>query len=219
MEADEKSSGKRRRGRPPTLPELERLGWVLTADRAKALALKSARMQEFDRADERALVELPAELQLIVMLCWGCHHTYLNERALALMSPPPRLDRRLRRIAGKLIPKELDPSKWSAKEHKKVDLLKKFRRAAFGKNVNTDAHLWGELVHINQPAYVGGGAWREIDQWCAEDLGVALSTFRSWHRQLGERGLLMQRERGSPSRRRSGRDLIARWPHGKKASK
>jgi hypothetical protein len=70
-EAGKERSRKRPRGRPYTLPFVERLRWVVHADTANALAFKSARMQSFDRKDESDLAQLPYGLRLIVRSSWA----------------------------------------------------------------------------------------------------------------------------------------------------
>jgi hypothetical protein len=199
----------KRRGRPPTLPWADRIKWVQCAEAARLLALKSARMQEFDRVDARELAKLPAELQLIVVVsCWGRHSRHLDARALRLIAPPPRVDRLIRQYAAKLTPEDPDRSQWSPEASKRFELLRQLRRAAFGKAANVDAHFLMERIHIEQPAYVGGIAG-EIDRWIAQHLKVSYSAIRSWRRQYIGDFMLETHTARSPTRR-SGRDLMTR---------
>jgi hypothetical protein len=202
----------RKRGRPATLPWLERVKWVEHSENARALARKAARMQEFDSRDQRGLARLPTELQLIVVLSYGRQSRYLDARALRLMAPPPRLDRLLRQKAAELIPGEPDRSRWTAEALRRFELVKKLRRAAFGKAANADAHLLMELIHIEQPARVGGGVAGGIDRWIAQHLGISLSAFWSWRRQHAEDLMLEKPSQPTPSRR-SGQRMAHKGTH------
>jgi hypothetical protein len=202
----------RRQGRPFKSPWLERVKWVGIADEAKRFALLLARLQQL-RADEQAALEsLPLGLQVLVSRAWGRHSRYLNVVALKSAQAPP-LDDRLRR----LVPKESDPSKWSAREKKRVALvqeaLRQHWRELFGRHGACVAS--GVAIHVDQPSYVSG-LWRDIDQWVADNLSISLSTFRSWRRRLVEERWLGRRKRQWMARRRSGQQLMIRLAQGPK---
>ena len=202
----------RKRGRPFKLPYLERERWVGLANEARRLSLPLARLQQLSASQQESFAKLPADLQLVVVLfSSGRHSRHLNAAALELLSPPPQLNRLLRKYAGKLIPKG-DRSKWSAADQRGFELLKQLRRATFGKNVDVDAHLVLELIHIDQPAYVGG-APGAIDRWIADHLKVSASTLRAWRRQSPGDPMIAPPAGRTTPRRRSGRDLQTRLAH------
>lgn len=189
---------------------MERVNWVGIGDEAKRISLLLARMHVLPLDERKSLARLPAELQLLVVLgAWGRHGRYLS--AVALKSAMARpLDDELRG----LFPKESNPNRWTAEDKRKfarfVTELRKYRRQ-FGKHGDPRVPL-GIAIYIDQPSYISR-LWRDIDQWIANHLGVSLSAFWSWRRQLVEDGVLMPRGRISPARRRAGQQLQKRLAH------
>jgi hypothetical protein len=187
------------RGRPRKVSIENSFRLFLAANSARELARKMAIERILTRQEEATLGRLPVALQSIVRTAWGRHRRYLSALARRSNAAPVGANEHWR-----LLPKEEDPAKWSADDHRKVFQLQDERERLFGRAADRSGLRLHLPITMDQPLCVGG-LWSQIDRWLADQLRVSLRTVRWWRSHYYRTGMFTKPALEYKARRRASR--------------